>query len=156
MEFPEKDSSRLHLQGLYNLSHFLCKYNRLLNDNVRRIMLHTLLSIALVVVGVPAAVYLLWFIHCTLDRVCVRHARRFCRRHGLAASRVRWHTEFERRPDGTRGVKTEFTLVQLDCFDSQKQRRLVLLRVWPLGVRKLVSDEIYPQSYDEQWPQTSG
>lgn len=62
--------------------------------------------------------------------------------------------EFEQRPEGTRGVKTEFTLVQLDCFDSQKQRRLVLLLVWPLGVRKLVSDEVYPESYDSQWPQT--
>lgn len=51
------------------------------------------------------------------------------------------------------GVKTEFTLVQLDCFDTQKQRRLVLLRVWPLGVRKLLSDEKYPESYDEQWPE---
>jgi hypothetical protein len=61
--------------------------------------------------------------------------------------------EFERRPDGSRGVKTEFTLVQLDCFDSQKQRGLVLLRAWPLGVRKLASDEVYPKSYDNQWPQ---
>jgi len=61
--------------------------------------------------------------------------------------------EFERRPDGRRGVKTEFTLVQLDCLDGQNQRRLVLLRVWPLGVRRLISDEIYPESYDSQWPQ---
>jgi hypothetical protein len=32
-------------------------------------------------------------------------------------------------------------LVQLDCFDARKERRLVLLLVWPFGVRKLVSDE---------------
>jgi hypothetical protein len=56
--------------------------------------------------------------------------------------------EFERG----RRVKTEFTLVQLDCFDAQKERRLVLLRVWPLGVRKMLNDETYPDSYDEQWP----
>jgi hypothetical protein len=111
------------------------------------------LIIALVVVGLPVMMYLFWVIHCTLDRVCVRHARRFCGRHGLEVSRVRWQMEFERRSDGGRGVKTEFTLVQLDCLDSQKQRRLVLLRVWPLGVRKLISDEIYPESYDNQWPQ---
>jgi hypothetical protein len=121
---------------------------------VRRIM-RVLLICALVVVGIPALIYLLWFVHRALDRVCVRHARRFCRRHGLEIRRVRWQMEFERRSDGRRGVKTEFTLVQLDCFDSQKQHRLVLLRVWPLGVRKLVSDEIYPESYDSQWPQNT-
>jgi len=49
-------------------------------------------------------------------------------------------------------VKTEFSLVQLDCFNNQKQRRLVLLLVWPFGVRKLVSDEAYPINYDEKWP----
>jgi hypothetical protein len=67
---------------------------------------------------------------------------------GLEARRVRCQPAFERS-----GVKTEFSLVQLDCLDAQKQRRLVLLLVWPFGVRKLVSDEIYPDSYDSQWPQ---
>jgi hypothetical protein len=63
--------------------------------------------------------------------------------------------EFERRPGdrSPRGVKTEFTLVQLDCLDGQKQRRLILLRVWLFGVRKLLSDEKYPEAYDSQWPQ---
>ena len=119
---------------------------------VRRIM-HTILGIIGFVIFAIAMMPVLWMIHCTLDRVCVKHARRFCKRHGLEVSRVRWQMEFERRPDGRRGVKTEFTLVQLDCLDGQKQRRLVLLRVWPLGVRKLVSDEIYAESYDSQWPQ---
>jgi len=105
--------------------------------------------VALVVVGIPASIYLLWFVHCTLDRVCMRHARRFCSRSGLDIRRVRCQPAFEQS-----GVKTESTLVQLDCFDTQKQRRLVLLLVWPFGVRKLVSDEIYPESYDSQWPQT--
>ena len=116
-------------------------------------MTRVLLIIALLVVGIPALAYLMWGIHCVLDRVCVRHARTFCKRHGLEISRVRWQIEFEQRSDSTRGLKTEFTLVQLDCFDAQKQRRLVLLRVWPLGVRKLVSDEFYPESYESQWPQ---
>jgi len=118
-------------------------------------MLRVILIVVLVAVGLTAMMYLLWVIHCTLDRVCVRHARRFCRRRDLEITRVRWQMEFERRSDGTRGVKTEFTLVQLDCFDVQKQRRLVLLRVWPLGVRKLVSDQIYPESSDGQWPQNA-
>ncbi len=117
--------------------------------------MRVLLICALFVVGIPALIYLLWFVHRALDRVCVVHARRFCRRHSLEVGRVRWQMEFERRPDGRRGVKTEFTLVQLDCFDSQKQRRLVLLRVWPLGIRKLVSDDVYPEGYDSQWPQNT-
>lgn len=112
-------------------------------------MTRSVLIVALVVVGVPALIYLLWVVHCTLDRVCMRHARRFCSRSGLDIRRVRCQPAFE-----PSGVKTESTLVELDCFDTQKQRRLVLLLVWPFGVRKLVSDEIYPESYDSQWPQT--
>jgi hypothetical protein len=100
-----------------------------------------------------ALMYLAWVVHCTLDRVCVRHAKRYCRRHGLEVSRVRWQMAFELRPDGRRGVKTEFTLVQLDCLNSRKQRRLVVLLVWLFGVRRTVSDEIYPETYDSQWPQ---
>jgi len=116
---------------------------------IGRIMSRVLI-IAGYVAAIPALIYLLWVVHCALDRVCVRHARRFCRRHGLEISRVRWQMEFER--SGGKRVKTESTLVQLDCFDTQKQRRLVLLLVWPFGVRKLVSDEIYPESHDNQWP----
>jgi len=55
---------------------------------------------------------------------------------------------------GGKRLKTESTRVQLDCFDAQRQRRLVLLLVWPFGVRKLLSDEIYPESYDSEWPET--
>jgi hypothetical protein len=54
------------------------------------------------------------------------------------------------------GVKTEFTIVELDCLDGQHERKLVRLVAWVFGIRKLLSDEIYPDSYDEQWPQTSG
>ena len=118
-------------------------------------VLSTIFGIVGFVIFSIALGYLLWVVHRILDRVCVRHARRFCKRHGLEVSRVRWQMEFERRSDGRRGAKTEFTLVQLDCFDSQKQRRLVLLRVWPLGVRKLISDEIYPESCDSQWPRNA-
>jgi hypothetical protein len=115
-------------------------------------MLRVLLIILVGAIGIPALLYSFWVIHCTLDRISVGHARKFCKRHGLEVNRVRCQIEFEQRPDGRRGVKTEFTLIQLDCLDSQKQRRLVLLRVWPLGVRKLLSDEKYPERYDEQWP----
>ncbi len=107
--------------------------------------------IAGAVIYIPATMYLGLTVHRTLDRVIVRHARRFCSRRGLEISRVRWQSAFA--PSGGKRVKTESTLVQLDCLDARKQRRLVLILAWPFGVRKLVSDEIYPESYDSQWPQ---
>jgi hypothetical protein len=116
-------------------------------------MLRVLLIVAGVGIYVVVMLYLFWVVHCTLDRICVRHARRFCKRHGFEISRVRWQPEFE--PSGDKRVKTESTLVQLDCFDGQKQRRLVLLRVWLFGVRKLLSDEKYPEAYDSQWPKNA-
>jgi hypothetical protein len=110
-------------------------------------MTRVLLIVALVVVGIPAVLYAFWVAHIMLGRLCVKHARRFCRRSGLEIRRARWQPEFE-----PSGIKTESTLVQLDCLDAQKQRRLVLLSVRPFGVRKTVSDEPYPDSYDSQWP----
>jgi hypothetical protein len=112
-------------------------------------MISLLLIVVLVAVAIAALVYLFWVVHRTLERVCVRHARRFCGRSGLEIRRFRWQPQFE-----SSGVKTEFTFVQLDCLDAQNQRRLVLLSVWPFGVRKTVSDEAYPESYDGQWPET--
>jgi hypothetical protein len=121
--------------------------------------MHQVISIISCIIGFVifsvAMVPVLLIVHCTMDRICARHARRFCRRHGLEVNRVRWQIEFEQRSDGKRALKTECTLVQLDCFDSLKQRRLVLLRVWPLGVRKMLSDQKYPETYDEQWPQNT-
>ena len=110
-------------------------------------MIRVVLIAALLVVGVPALIYLAWVVHRALDHVCVGHARRFCKRMGLETCRARCQPAFEQS-----GVKTEFSLVQLDCLDTAKQRKLVLLLVWPFGVRQLVSDERYPESYDEQWP----
>lgn len=116
-------------------------------------MLRMVLISAGVVVFIPLSLYLFWVVHCTLDRIIVKHARRFCSRRGLEISRVRWQPDFEL--SGGKRLKTEFTQVQLDCLDAQKQRRLVLLLAWPFGVRELVSDEMYPDAYDSQWPQRS-
>ena len=102
---------------------------------------------AISVISIPATLYLLWSVHRTLDRVCVSHARRVCRRSGLEIQRVRWQPQFD-----SSGTKTEFTLVQLDCVDSHKQRRLLLLSVWLFGVHKRISDQAYPDSYDQEWP----
>lgn len=111
-------------------------------------MTRVLLIVAFLLVGIPVALYGFWVAHIMLGRLCVRHARRFCSRSGLDIRRARWQPAFK-----SSGVKTEFTLVQLDCLDEQKKRRLVLVSVWPFGIRKKVSDEPYPESYDRQWPQ---
>ena len=64
---------------------------------------------------------------------------------------MRWQVAFDQS-----GVKTEFTLVQVDCIDQMKQRRLLALLTWPFGVRKEISNEEYPETYDEQWPNKNG
>jgi len=107
--------------------------------------------IALVaVISIPASLYVFWIVHRTLDRVCVSHARRFCRRSGLHIQRVRWRPQFD-----SSGIKTESTLVQLDCVDCERQRRLLLVSVWLFGVREMISDQEYPDSYDTEWPQSA-
>ena len=113
-------------------------------------MIPSLFFVALVVIGILAVMYAYVVTHIMLDRLCVRHAQRFCRRNGWEFRRARWQPELD-----PSGIKTEFTLVQLDCLDAQKHRRLVLLSVWAFGVRKTISDEIYPEEDDSQWPQTS-
>ena len=100
--------------------------------------------VALVIVAVPLALYALWRTHLLLGRLTVIHAQRYCRRHGLEPCRTRWQPEFES------SGKTEFNLVQLECLDARQHRRLVVLSVWAFGVRKLVSDESYPECYDSQ------
>jgi hypothetical protein len=114
-------------------------------------MLHVILFVLASVVAVSVTLYFYWVVHCMLDRLCVRHARQFCRHRGWEVCRVRWQPETNL--SGGKRVKTESTLVQLDCLDAQRRRRLILLLVWPFGVRRMVGDERYPESYDEQWPQ---
>jgi hypothetical protein len=116
-------------------------------------MTRTFLILALTVFGIPVLLYLFWVVHCTLTRICLTHARRFCQRNALEIRRVRWQPAFE--PSGGKRVKTESTLVELDCLDARQQRRLVKLVVWPFGIRRLISDEIYPESHDNHWPPTS-
>lgn len=94
-----------------------------------------------------ALMYFWWGVHCTLNYLCIRHARRFCRRQGLEVRRTRAGIAFEQF-----GPKTEFTIVELDCLDAQKQRKLIRLLVWLFGVREVLSIEPFPeeeQSSDE-------
>lgn len=103
--------------------------------------------IVLVAVAFPIMCYTMWTMHNLLGRWTVCHAQRYCRRMGLTVQRTRWQPEFE-----PSGMKTEFTLVQLDCLDTGQQRRLVLVSAWLFGVRMLISNEAYPERDDLNWP----
>ncbi len=52
----------------------------------------------------------------------------------------------------SRRVKTEFTIVELDCLDGKGQRKLVRLVVWVFGVKSVLCHEDYPTDFDEKWP----
>lgn len=110
-----------------------------------------IIEISLVILAGVLGLSLFYAVHCGLDRCCVGHARRFCRRRGYSVRRCRWQPEFK-LSRGKR-LKTEYTLVQLDCLDSKNERRLIILLVWPFGVRKTLSNEEYPESYEKEWPQ---
>jgi len=109
------------------------------------------IEISLIVAAGILALPLMYAVHRGLNYCCLRHAHRFCRQHGFTISRWRCGPLF----DDT-GVKTEFTLVELDCLDGQKHRRLIRLSVWLFGIRNVLSDDKYPESYDEQALQTGG
>lgn len=110
-------------------------------------MSRALLLLAVGVVGGPAVLYLFWLVHGPLERIAVAYACRLCRRRGLEVQRVRWRPDF-----APSGFKTEYTLVQLDCSDADNGRRLVEVVAWLFGVRRVVRDEPYPESFDEQGP----
>jgi hypothetical protein len=107
----------------------------------------TLWIFALIALGIPVIFFVLVMVHYAQDRVCVRHARRFCRKNQLEIDRIRFQPA--RDPSG---IRTEFTLIQVDCQDIEKQRKLIVLLVWPFGVRKILSNEKYPDHYEEKWP----
>jgi hypothetical protein len=75
-------------------------------------------------------------IHAALNFCCFLHARRYCRANRLEINRWRLGPVF-----GPSGVKTEYTIVQFDCEDSGKNRRLLQLLVWPFGLREVLSNE---------------
>src|SRR5262245_15186664 len=96
-------------------------------------------GIVFIILASILALPALYFVHLGLNSCCVKYARRFCRQRGLTVTRWRCGPAFD-----PSGVKTEFTLVELDCLDSQKQRRLVRLLVWIFGIRKVL-DSPYPE-----------
>lgn len=86
-------------------------------------------------------IQLFWYVHCGLERCYLLFGRSFCKKRGLAVSRSRCGPAFTAR------VKTEYSIVELDCVDPQKGRTLVRLLVWIFGIRKVLSIEPFPEKY---------
>jgi len=95
--------------------------------------------IMLVAVGI-LSLPLLVVVHNGINNCCVRHSCKFCRRNGYQVQRWMCAPAFDES-----GVKTEFSVVTLDCLDGQGKRRLVKLQVWIFGVRTMLSNEPWPQ-----------
>ena len=107
--------------------------------------LQVILIITVGVLFIPLS----YAVHCGLNYCYRAYARRFCRKKGLEMVRGRCRPAFDES-----GTKTEFTIFELDCLDAQKQRRLLRLLIWIFGVRRMLSNEKYPESHDEQWPRS--
>jgi hypothetical protein len=106
------------------------------------------LEVILIIAAVLLALPLWCLAHFGLEYCYLIYARRFCNKNGYQLLRARGGPAFD-----DSGVKTESYLVELDCEDVQGQRKLVRLLIWVFGVQKVVSDEIYPPTYE--WPDSS-
>jgi len=92
--------------------------------------------VLLLVVGL-LTLPLFYLVHGRLKYCYYLYACRFCRNNGIKLVRWRCGPEFEA------GGKTEYTIFDMDCLDAQDERRLIRLRVWIFGVRKVLANEIW-------------
>jgi len=63
------------------------------------------------------ALPLLFVAHIAIEYCCLIHTRRYCRKNGLDILRFRLRPELD-----SSGMKTESTLVDLDCLDRGRRR----------------------------------
>lgn len=102
---------------------------------------------ALIILIIAAGVLTLpiyYFVHGGILYCCWVQACRFCRKNGFEPARWRCRPEFDKS-----GVKTEFTIIELDCLDASGDRRLIRLRVWLFGVRAILSNEKFAESEED-------
>ncbi len=98
------------------------------------------LFLAVLAIGFPI-IQLFLCVHRGLEHCYLWFGSRFCKKRGLAVSRSRCGPTFIGR------VKTEYSIVELDCADPQKGKTLVRLLVWIFGIRKVLSIEPFPEKY---------
>ena len=88
-------------------------------------------------------VFMMYGVHLLLTRCYIALAIRSCRKRGFIPSRLRCGPAFNG------GVKTEYSIVELDCISPDNQRTLVRLLVWVFGVRKTLSIEPFTARPEE-------
>lgn len=86
------------------------------------------------------AIPFLFFTHWTIEGYYIWLGRRFCKKRGLVISRHFCGPEFE-----DSGVKTEYSIVEIDCLSPEGVRKWVKLRVWIFGIRKVLHVVDYPE-----------
>jgi hypothetical protein len=99
----------------------------------------------LIIAAIPLALYLFYAVHRALDACCFWHARRYCDRNRLKINRSRLGPEFDKT-----GIKTEFTVIDIDCADAQENRRFIRVVVWPFGIRAVLRNEQWNPALDDK------
>lgn len=95
-------------------------------------------TIAIITAGV-LALPLFVLVHVWLERCYLAYARRYCKKNGYAIARYRCGPLFDKG-----GVKTEYSLIEIDCHDHEQRHLLLRLKVWAFGVQQVLSSEDFP------------
>lgn len=106
----------------------------------------TIVAIVACVLALPLFV----FVHVWLERCYVAYACRYCKKHGYVVSRNRCGPLFDKD-----GIKTESSLVEIDCRDQHQRRVLLRLKVWAFGVRQVLSSGDFPPEQENEANQVS-
>ncbi len=80
---------------------------------------------------------LLVLVHILLERFYFFYARKFCLKNGYSISR------YSVAPWCDDGIKTEYSIVNLDCLNDKNERKIVNLLAWVFGIHKVLSIDDY-------------
>jgi hypothetical protein len=69
------------------------------------------------------------FIHCALNRICLKRVRKYCASHSIEISGWRLAPEF-----GKDGIKTENTCVEI-LSEGPNEKKIYRFIVWVFGIR---------------------
>ena len=108
--------------------------------------LFIVILLAIVLIAVLPVMYL---VHLGLNRCYFLYVQRYCSKHDFKISRYRLGSAFQD------GVKTEYSLMEIDCLDNIKQHKLIRLVVWIFGIRSVSIESFPDQSQDDSnWIKT--
>jgi hypothetical protein len=95
-------------------------------------------SLLIIVVGL-CAILSLALVHWGLQQLYLFYARRFCQKVGLTPLHSRSGPAFD-----VFGMKTEFTIVEVECRNADQSIKIIRLLVWIFGVRRVLKPEQPP------------